>query len=275
MTAVSVPREALPSRKLRVTLLWLLAILSVLCFLLWYLDLSPSSFMVDFRFIADLGRQMFPPNFSIYWSKDTLLVSLFETLSMAFLATVCGGAISLFLAFLAASNTTPHPLFRLFVRSLLALNRSVPNLVVILVLLAAVGIGPFAGVLALIFGSVGMFARFFADAIEQADRGTVESVESLGSTRMQTIRFGLLPQVIPSFVANLFYSFDYNLRAAIPLGVFGGGGIGFEIQFADGMLHYKDVVAYTILIVIMITVMERISDWVRRSILTQPAYNAK
>ena len=82
--------------------------------------------------------------------------------------------------------------------------------------------------------------------------------------------YAVLPQVMPSFVANLFYAFDYNLRAAIPLGVFGGGGIGFELAFANGLLHYKDVLAYTILIVVMINGMERISDWVRRGIITQP-----
>jgi len=87
---------------------------------------------------------------------------------------------------------------------------------------------------------------------------------------MQTIRYAVLPQVMPSFVANLFYAFDYNLRLAVPLGIFGGGGIGFELEFARGLLHYKDVMAYTILIVVMITAMERISDWVRRSIITQP-----
>jgi phosphonate transport system permease protein len=78
----------------------------------------------------------------------------------------------------------------------------------------------------------------------------------------------VLPQVMPSFVANLFYAFDHNLRAAIPLGVFGGGGIGFELEFANGLLHYKDVLAYTILIVVMINGIERLADRVRRGIIT-------
>jgi phosphonate transport system permease protein len=231
---------------------------------------SPSSFVVDSRFIADLFQQMFPPNLALFWTKKSIWVSLVETLSMAFLATILGGFLALFLAFFAATNTTPHPLIRLLVRTLLVMNRSVPHLIVILVLLIAVGIGPFAGMLALVFGSVGMYGKFFADSIEQADKGIMESVQSLGSTRLQTIRYGVLPQVMPSFVGNLFYAFDHNLRAAIPLGVFGGGGIGFELAFAHGLLHCKDVIAYTILIVLMITGMERISDWARRSILTQP-----
>jgi phosphonate transport system permease protein len=268
--SIEVPASALPSRKLRLTIVYLLTIVVAMSLLFWYLGVSPDSFWVDSRFIVDLAQQMLPPNLALFWTKSTLIISLIETLSMAFLATICGGALALFLAFFAASNTTPHPLVRLAVRTLLVMNRSVPHLIIILVLLIAVGIGPFAGVLTLIFASVGMYGKFFADSIEQADKNMMESVTSVGSTRMQAIRYAVLPQVMPSFVANLFYAFDHNLRAAIPLGVFGGGGIGFELAFAHGLLHYKDVMAYTLLIIAMITGMERISDWARRSIITQP-----
>jgi phosphonate transport system permease protein len=266
---IEVPASALPSRKFRLMIVYFLAVSVAMYLLFTFLDLSPSSVFIDFRFVADLAQQMFPPNLALFW-RSSLFVSLVETLSMAFLGTVCGGGIALLLAFFAATNTTPHPLVRLAVRTLLAMERSIPQLIVILVLLIAVGIGPFAGVLTLAIGSVGMYGKFFADSIEQADKAILESVQSVGSTRLQTIRFAVLPQAMPSFVANLFYAFDHNLRAAIPLGIFGGGGIGFELEFARGLLHYKDVLAYTILIVVMITGMERISDWVRRSIITHP-----
>jgi phosphonate transport system permease protein len=272
---IDVPAAVLPSRKIRLTILYMLGTVVLLCLLFAALGMSPRSFVVDFRFIGDLAHQMFPPNIALYWTKKALFVSLIETLSMAFLATILGGALALFLAFFAATNTAPHALVRLFARTLLVTNRSIPLLIVILVLLVAVGIGPFAGMLALTFGSVGMYGKFFADAIEQVDHGTLESVESVGSTRLQTIRYAVLPHVMPSFVANLFYAFDYNLRAAIPLGVFGGGGIGFELAFANGLLHYKDVLAYTILIVVMINGMERLSDWMRRGIIAQPQFVSK
>ena len=267
---LAVPNNCLPSYKLRMTAIYSVSVLFVVSLLFWYLDMSPSSFEVDSRFIIDIFHQFFPPKMSLFWTKPVIWTSLLDTLSMAFLATICGGAIAIFLAFFAARNTTPHPVIRLAVRTLLVMKRSVPPLILILVLLVAVGIGPFAGVLTLTLGSIGMFGKFFADSIEQADKVISESVQSLGSTRIQTIRYAIFPQVMPSFVANLFYAFDNNLRAAIPLGVFGGGGIGFELAFAHGLLHYRDVMAYTIMIVIMITVMERLSDWVRRGILTQP-----
>jgi phosphonate transport system permease protein len=267
---LAVPANALPSRKLRNALLLIVSSAIVLAVLFWYLDLSPASFVIEPGYLADVFHQFFPPKMSLFWTKPALWISLLDTLSMAFLATLAGGGIALVLAFLAATNTTPHPLVRLAVRTMLVAQRSVPPLIVILVLLVAVGIGPFAGVLTLTFGSIGMFGKFFADSIEQADRGTSESVQSVGSTRIQTIRYAILPQVMPSFIANLFYAFDNNLRAAIPLGIFGGGGIGFELAFAHGLLHYRDVMAYTIMIVLLISGMERVSDWVRSSILTQP-----
>jgi phosphonate transport system permease protein len=274
--SLAVPNSALPSRKLWTGVAALAGMIVALVLLSWYLDLTPSSFEVDGSFVLDLFHQFFPPRLSLFWNHTSLLwLSILDTLSMAFLATVCGGAIALVLAFLGASNTAPHPLVRLAVRTLLVMQRSIPALIIILVLLIAVGIGPFAGVLTLMIGSVGMFGKFFADAIEQADKGTSESVQSLGSTRIQTIRYAIIPQVMPSFVANLFYAFDNNLRAAIPLGVFGGGGIGFQLAFANGLLHYRDVMAYTIMIVVMITVMERVSDWVRRGIITQPTLNKR
>jgi phosphonate transport system permease protein len=273
--SIPVPTSALPSHKRRVALISFAASATLTLGLFWYLKLSPASFVVDGSYIVDLFNQFFPPKLSLFWTNPALWLSLADTLSMAFLATVCGGAIALCLAFFAAANTTPHPLLRLAVRTLLMLQRSIPSLIIVLVLLIAVGIGPFAGFLTLTIASSGMFGRFFADSIEQVDNTTAESVQSVGGTRTQTIRYAILPQVIPSFIANLFYAFDNNLRAAIPLGVFGGGGLGFELQVAHGLLHYHDVLAYTILVIVMIAGMERLSDAARRTILTQPLQAAR
>jgi len=270
-----VPARALPSRKLVASILCLVAVVAATYLLLVLLEVDPNSFFFDLRFLSDIAHQMLPPSFELLWTRKSILFSLLETLSMAFFATMVGGAIALVLGFLAASNTTPHPLFRLLVRTLLASQRSLPHLLLILVLLVAVGIGPFAGAMALTFGTVGTFGKFFADAIEHAEKGVIESVASVGGTRVQTIRFAIVPQVMPAFIGNLFYAFDHNLRLAIPLGVFGGGGIGFELEFARGLLHFHDVILYTMLIVIMITIMERISDWVRRIVLGSSALTSK
>jgi phosphonate transport system permease protein len=143
-----------------------------------------------------------------------------------------------------------------------------PNFVVVLIFLIAVGIGPFAGVLSLALGTVGMFGKLFADTIEQVDAASLEGVSAAGAARLQLVRYGVLPQVIPSFVATLFYSFDVNLRAAIAFGVFGAGGVGFELSLASHVLRFRDMLAYTILIIVLITAMEKVSDRLRSGLLS-------
>lgn len=266
-----VPQGALPSRKRLAMIGCLLAAAALTWLILVFLEVDPNSFFFDLRFLSDITHQMLPPSFALLWTNRRLFPSLGQTLSMSFFATMVGGAVALVFGFLAASNSSPHPLVRLLVRTLLAAQRSVPHLILILIILVAVGIGPFAGTLALTIGTVGTFAKFFADAIEHAEKGVVESVESVGGTRAQMIRFAIVPQVMPAFIGNLFYAFDHNLRLAITLGVFGGGGIGFELEFARGLLHFHDVILYTLLVVAMITIMERISDGVRRVVLGHSA----
>lgn len=264
-----IPANILPSRKFHRVVVMALATVTALVAFTAYLGIDPSSFGTDWQSILQLAGDMFPPNIALLWRQGGLLNALLETLSMAFLATVFGGCAALVLAFLAATNTSPSPVLRIIVRAVLATERSLPNFVVLLVLLIAVGIGPFAGMIAISIGSVGMFGKLFADAIEQADNGILESIQSVGSTRLQLIRYAIIPEVAPSFIANLFYAFDVNLRAAIAVGVFGGGGIGFQLGFADHLLHYKDMLAYSLVIVLLITGTERASDWMRRRLLRQ------
>ena len=98
-------------------------------------------------------------------------------------------------------------------------------------------------VLTLAVGSIGMFGKLFADAIEQVEVGPGEAVLSVGATRAQVIRYAVLPQVLPSVVANGFYAFDVNIRLAVALGIYGAGGLGFELQLAMKVLRYPDVLA--------------------------------
>jgi phosphonate transport system permease protein len=266
--AAQVPRDELPSVRFRRRTLTLVATTGCLVISLVYLKADPLALIRDFHFVVNLLGEMLPPNIALLWYKPSLWSSLVETISMAFLATLGGAAIALVLALFGAANTTPHRGLRLLVRSLLAAERCTPNLVVLLVLLIAVGIGPFAAMLSLLIGSLGMFGKLFADAIEQVDPGPLEAIAAAGAGRLHIIRYGVLPQVAPSIVANVFYAFDVNLRAAVALGVFGGGGIGFELNVARSVLRYPDMLACLILIIIMITVMERVADFFRRKIFS-------
>lgn len=269
--AIPVPRSELPSVLFKRRASALAAGSACLAAALIYLNANPFVFIRDFHFVVNLVGEMFPPNLALLWRKQSLWGSLADTISMAFLATLGGAAIAFVLALLAAANTTPHPAVRIAVRSVLAAERCTPNFVVLLVLLIAVGLGPFAAMLSLLLGSIGMFGKLFADAIERVDVGPVEATAIVGASRLQLIRYAVLPQVAPSIVANVFYAFDVNLRAAVALGVFGGGGIGFEMNLARSVLRYKDMLACIVLIIVMINLMERVADVFRRRILSLEA----
>ena len=263
----AVPRAVLPSARFRRLVAALTAGAALQIAALVYIGADPVAFARDFHYVIALIGDMLPPNFEL-WLKASIWTSLAQTISTAFLATVLGAAVALMLALLGATNTSPHAAIRLLVRSLLAAERCTPNLVVLLVLLIAVGIGPFAAMLSLFIGSIGMFGKLFADAIEQVEPGPLEAIAAAGAGRLQIIRYAVLPQVAPSIVANVFYAFDVNLRAAVALGVFGGGGIGFELNVARSVLRYPDMLACLILVIVMITVMERAADFFRRRILS-------
>jgi len=265
---LAVPSALLPSRRLRRRMGMLAASAAGVAVLLLYLRVDPLEFVRDFHYVTDLLGEMFPPNFRLLWLKPSIWRSLVQTVSMAFLGTLVGACVALVLSVFAASNTSPDSRIRLVIRTLLATERCTPNIVVLLVLLIAVGIGPFAATLSLCIGSVGMFGKLFADAIEHTDPAPGEAIAAAGGGRLQILRYSMLPQVLPSLVANCFYAFDINLRAAVALGVFGGGGIGFELNVARSVLRYRDMFACLILIMVLINLMERVADFIRRRLFS-------
>jgi len=263
MNVSAIPGAQLPSRKFRIRIISLAGVVVFLGIFLVVSNVNPLQFFAEFDQVKRLARDMWPPNMAMLFRGKELYRSLLETIAMAFLGTLSGGVAAVLLAFAAARNTSPHPAIRFAVRTLFVMERSTPNFVIVLIFLIAAGIGPFAGVLSLSIGTLGMFGKLFADAIEHVDHSAMEGVAAVGARRTQVIRYAALPQVTPSFIATSFYAFDVNLRAAIAFGVFGAGGIGFELNLASHVLRYRDMLAYTILIIALITAMEKISDRIR------------
>ena len=268
---LAVPHAQLPSVRFRRRAVLTILLSAAIVGALVYMNADPFAFVRDFHFVTNLIGQMLPPNLGLFWHKKSLLPSLIDTISMAFLATLGGATVAFVLALLAARNTTPYRGARLVIRSLLAMERCTPEFVVLMVLLISVGIGPFAAMLTLLLRSIGMFGKLFADAIEHVDTGPLEATAVTGAGRLQIVRYAVLPQVAPSIVANVFYAFDVNLRMAVALGVFGGGGIGFELNLARSVLRYRDMFACLLLIIVMINLMERVADAFRRRIFSLEA----
>ena len=232
------------------------------------LGISARLFIEGIPHFLALLAEMFPPNWQVL-TGGKVLWSILETLSMAFLGTFLGAIISFVLGILAAGNVTPSRAVLEAARTLMAVERAVPTLVIILLLLVVVGLGPFGGMLALAIGSVGMLGKLFAEAIENVDPKPLEALESAGATKMQIIRYSVLPQVVPSFIANALYQFDINLRAALFLGVVGGGGVGFNLHMAMSLFRYADALAITVVILVMILLAEKTADYLRRKIIGQ------
>ena len=190
-----------------------------------------------------------------------------ETLEIALWATVLSILLSIPLAYYAASNYSPNKLTYFLSRSSISLLRSVPELITALFLVLAFGFGPIAGVLALALHAAGFLGKFYAEDIENADRKPQQSLEAIGAGKLKTLWYGVLPQVMPQYVAYNLYILDRNVRMATVIGLVGAGGIGQELKGRFDMFHFGHV--GTILVVIFITVLllDQFSAHTRKKLL--------
>lgn len=211
--------------------------------------------------LISLVGEMFPPNFSdaTLWIKPLL-----DTLAMSVAGTAIAVLLSLPLGVLAARNTAPNIYVFHLARGLLNLLRSIPELIMGIIFVAAVGFGALPGVLALGLHSVGMVAKFFAEAIEHADQAPVEAARAAGCSPLQVIVHGILPQVMPKLADTAIYRWEYNFRASTVMGMVGAGGIGFELMGSLRIMQYQDVSAILIVILLMVTLVDSFSGYLRQ-----------
>ncbi|MEO1132091.1 MAG: phosphonate ABC transporter, permease protein PhnE [Cyanobacteria bacterium J06639_1] len=211
--------------------------------------------------IGKLLLEMFPPDFSRF---PKWIVPIVDTLAMSVAGTTISVALSLPLCLLAARNTTPHPALFQLARTILNVTRAIPELILGMILVAAVGFGKLPGTLALGLHSVGMLGKFFAEAIELSDAAPVEAARAAGATEPQTIVHSILPQVFPQMADVTFYRWEYNFRASMVLGAVGAGGIGLEIISALRILRYQQVSALLIVVLVMVTLVDGLSNYLRK-----------
>ncbi len=217
-----------------------------------------------FRFLS----KCVPPEFAGFGHTiDLALV----TACMAVVGTALAAILALPVGFMAARNTTVHPIARWIARSLIVVCRSVPDLVFAIVFVEAIGIGVLPGVLALGFHSVGMLGKLYAEQIEQVPREPREAVTATGAGRMQNIATSVVPQVMPSFSSITLYRLDINLRSSVILGWVGAGGIGFELNQYMDTLQFQESIGIVIVIFALIVIMEVISAIIRRSLIGSDA----
>lgn len=245
-----------------------LAILLATAIALWWtagnLGFSWGELARGLPYIADVLGRMFPPNWSYL---ERLWTPVAETIQIAVWGTLLGVVLALPVTFLAARNLAPSPWIFHAVRQVLNALRGINEIIFALIFVAAVGLGPFAGVLALAIHGAGMLGKFFAEAIEEVDAGPVEAIRATGARALQVIAFGVLPQAWPSWIAATLYRFEVNLRAATILGMVGAGGIGFELISSLKLFQYQDTATCVLTILALVMVTDWLSSMLRAKVL--------
>jgi phosphonate transport system permease protein len=259
--------HAMPARLERPRILTFVLLIGAAAFVLSSFTTTGVSLEKLIRGLPALGRlgsQMFPPSTerleAVFWS-------LLQTFQMAVAGTILGLALSLPLAILAAPSLSPHPFCVWMVRGLVALFRTVPDLVWAIVFVIAVGLGPAAGVLALMVDTTGFAARFFAEAMEETDKGPREALSALGASRSGIIFSSVIPQALPSMINTSLFSLEKATRGSVVLGLVGAGGIGIELKVSLELFEYDQAATIIIAIFLLVLAVERASTWVRSRVL--------
>lgn len=227
-----------------------------------YLGLTPAKFWTGFTDLGIIARQMFPPTHKGFWPE--YLAALLETLAIAFLGTILASLISIPLGFLGARNVVPNFAIHFGLRRVLDVVRGVDTLIWALIFVSVVGLGPFAGILAIALNDTGVLAKIYAEAIENADRKAGEGVRSAGGSGADVSRFAIWPQVFPVFLSNSLYFFEANTRSATILGVVGAGGIGFFLADRIRVNAWSDVAFIILMILPTVAAIDYLSRWLRQ-----------
>jgi phosphonate transport system permease protein len=196
-----------------------------------------------------------------------VLGKMLESLEIALWGTLLGIGIGAPVAYFGTRGYTPHPVLHALARAFSGYLRALPELVSALFLVLAFGFGPIAGVLALGLHSAGFFGKFYADDIENADRGPQEALFSLGANNLKVLRYAVVPQVLPQYASYTQYVLERNVRMATVIGIVGAGGIGIELRGRFDTFEFDRVT--TILVVIFLTVMalEQAAQWLRKRLM--------
>jgi phosphonate transport system permease protein len=186
------------------------------------------------------------------------------TASIALWGTVLAIGIAVPLGLLGARNLAPHPVVYFAARRTMDVLRAVNEFVFALMFVTAVGLGPFAGMLALGVHTGGVLGKLLSEAIEAIDPGQVEGVSAVGAGRLHVIAFGVVPQVMPSFLSYVLLRFESDIRSASVIGMVGGGGIGFYLWDTIRSFNDREAATVILLIVAMVMVIDVVSSRVRR-----------
>jgi phosphonate transport system permease protein len=247
----------------------IVAAFAVFIFGLVDLDFSPAKLFAGLSQLGWITLMMIPPDPGS--SLPAYLSALGETLSIALLGTTIAAVVALPFSLLAARNVIPSGWLRFPVRRFFDSIRGVDTLIWALVWINVVGLGPFAGVLAIALSDFGAFGKLFSEAIEAADRKQVEGIRASGGNALHEIRFGLMPQVLPVIAGQVLYFIESNTRSATIIGIVGAGGIGLQLAEQIRVLEWRKVSFLILMILVAVATIDWISGKLRFAIIGQRA----
>src|SRR3954466_2043671 len=272
-------RKAVARKRLRMTLATAV-FFAVLVMAALGAEVHPATFIAKignfasyFDRIATLesGARVWSDMAEWFWGWKKWLALLGETILISYVGTLAGGILAFALNFLAAENTSPARWLQFAVRRLMEFCRTVPDIVFALIFVIAFGLGPMAGVLAIMIHSVGALGKLFSEIVENADMKPVEGVRSTGASWVSCMRFALLPQVAAGYASYALLRFEINVREASVMGFVGAGGIGQELVVAIRKFYYSDVSAILVTIIATVFIIDITTGWLRGKLFGKEA----
>ncbi len=259
LSRVEVPRPPLLAR-LRGWIIWII-IISLLAWSWAPAEIYKSvNLITDWRNMAEFAGGFLQPSFK---NGQTYLGEMIETIQIAIWGTALAVLVGTPFAILSAANVCPQWIVQP-VRRLMDASRAINEIVFALLFVVAVGLGPFAGVMALAIHNVGIIAKLFSEAVEASDARPVEGIRATGALRVQEVVFGIVPQVMPLWSSYTLYRFETNVRSATVLGIVGAGGIGHSLYENIRSFQYAETAAIVIIIVLAVSLIDLLSSQIRK-----------
>lgn len=259
-----VPKRPAPGARTVAVWVVMLGLLAASIWSFIELEISVATIASGLENAADFVSRMLPLDFPPIGELVSLTL---QTLAIVTVATALSVALSLPLAILAASATTPNRWLGGASRTLIVVLRAIPDLVLAIIFFRMFGLGAVPGILAMGLHSIGMVGKLYADAIEELDRGPVEALRAAGASRRQQILSGVIPPLLPQIIATALHRFDINLRTSVLLGYVGVGGIGMALADALNTMNYQRGMALALVVLVLCVVVELISGGIRTALM--------
>jgi phosphonate transport system permease protein len=222
-----------------------------------------TSLASDWRNMAEFGRAFLNPNFHDW---NTYVSDMIVTIQIALWGTALSAIAGVPFAILSSGNISPQWIVQP-VRRLMDTCRAINEIVFALLFVVAVGLGPFAGVMALFVHNTGVFSKLYSEAVEAIDPRPVEGIRATGAGRLLEVIFGVIPQVVPLWSSFALYRLETNVRSATTLGIVGAGGIGQTLYESIRAFHYAETAAQMIVVVVTVVLIDMASARLRKALV--------